>query len=287
MGLWGIVKRAPIQELSVNGQSIDDNDDDFAVEDPDAETPDDPGEGATTAQSNESPNGGNTADTPANTNTASVPDANPTPVADIGDDGESIQDDFSLPDDDVGAGEEDPGNPPTPGEEDNDIGDDGEGIQDDFSMGDDAEEGAGDNMGGDTTGDTGGDAATTSTGNIDKTSQEIKDNEAKLYETLSDDEKNQRILQLKNDFKSIYDQTDATINAVNAIEKNEDNIETLQRLINILNNMQKYVQDYLTMVFDKKSFMDNNAVHLKFAAMFDTVRKVIDELNKEQKSGGK
>lgn len=285
MGLWGIVRRTPIQELSINGQSIDDNDDDFAVEDPDAETPDNPGDGAATAQADEAPTGTATADTQANANSNAAPDATPTPPAadstpTIGDDGEGIQDDFSLPDDDVGAGEGgDSGNPPTPGE------DDGEGIQDDFSMGDGAEEGI-DDTGTDPTADAGGNTAT-STGNIDQTSQEIKDNEAKLYETLSDDEKNQRILQLKNDFKSIYDQTDATINAVNAIEKNEDNIETLQRLINILNNMQKYVQDYLTMVFDKRSFMDNNAVHLKFAAMFDTIRKVIDELNKEQKSGGK
>ncbi|WP_301204461.1 hypothetical protein [Bacteroides acidifaciens] len=283
MGLWGIVRRIPVQELSINGQSIDDNDDDFAVEDPEADTPDNPGDGAATAQANEAPTGNATADTPANANSTTAPDT--TPAADQpGDDGEGIQDDFSLPDDDVGAGEEDPGNPPAPGEEG--TGNDGEGIQDDFSMGDGAEEGT-DDMGSDTATDTGGDLGNTSTGNIDKTSQEIKDNEAKLYETLSDDEKNQRILQLKNDFKSIYDQTDATINAVNAIEKNEDNIETLQRLINILNNMQKYVQDYLTMVFDKRSFMDNNAVHLKFAAMFDTIRKVIDELNKEQKSGGK
>ena len=60
--------------------------------------------------------------------------------------------------------------------------------------------------------------------------QKIWTNEAKLYETLSDDEKNQRILQLKNDFKDLYDQSDATINAVNTIDKNDDNIETIQRL---------------------------------------------------------
>lgn len=281
MGLWGIVKRTPIQELSIGGQNIDDNDDDFAVEDPEAEAPDNPGDGAATAQSNEAPTGSETADTSTNANSTAASQDTAAP-ADTGDDGEGIQDDFSLPDDDVGAGEEDPGNPPTPGEEGEDGGDD---IQDDFSMGDGAEEGAeGDDTDGGAT-DTSSDVGA-STGNVDKTSQEIKDNEAKLYETLSDDEKNQRILQLKNDFKDLYDQSDATINAVNTIDKNDDNIETIQRLINTLNNMQNYIRDYLTMVFDKKSYMDNNAIHLKFAAMFDTVRKVIDELNAESKNKG-
>lgn len=247
MGLWGIVKRTPIQELSIGGQNIDDNDDDFAVEDPEAEAPDNPGDGAATAQSNEAPTGSETADTSTNANSTAASQDTAAPA---------------------------------------DTGDDGEGIQDDFSMGDGAEEGAeGDDTDGGGTTDTSSDVSA-STGNVDKTSQEIKDNEAKLYETLSDDEKNQRILQLKNDFKDLYDQSDATINAVNTIDKNDDNIETIQRLINTLNNMQNYIRDYLTMVFDKKSYMDNNAIHLKFAAMFDTVRKVIDELNAESKNKG-
>lgn len=316
MSLFGIMndynRRRQLQELSIGGNSIDANDDEFEVEPDDteedeAETPN-AGEGdePTTEEPSEEETAGT--DTPENDNDAQSepetqeatpeseseePAAQVDDGAEVNSDGEGIQDDFSLPEDDGGDDETGGSNPEGEDGGDGDIGEDGEGIQDDFSMEDgEGEEGGEEGVDGDT-GEAGADTGADVSGNMgvgtgetnDPTSESIKTSEEEIYDTLTDEQKKNRVLQLKIDFQSLFQQADATISAVNEIPKTEDNIESIHRIINVMNDVKKYVVDYMAIVFDKTSFLDNNATYVKYVAIFDTTRKAIDEIVKNQNDG--
>ena len=49
-----------------------------------------------------------------------------------------------------------------------------------------------------------------------------------------------------------------------------------------MNNVKKYVVDYITKNFDSNSYIDNYSNHIKFLAIMDTVRKIIEEIAKQQ-----
>lgn len=108
---------------------------------------------------------------------------------------------------------------------------------------------------------------------------EIKQAEDTLYDALSEDQKKIRILQLKLGFKDLYTETDAILTAINNIPKQDDNIETIRRLIAVLNDVKQYILDYMSTQFDKRSYLDNNQIYIKYINVFRTIRKVIDELN--------
>lgn len=108
---------------------------------------------------------------------------------------------------------------------------------------------------------------------------EIKKAEDTLYDALSEDQKKIRILQLKLGFKDLYTETDAILTAINNIPKQDDNIETIRRLIAVLNDVKQYILDYMSTQFDKRSYLDNNQIYIKYINVFRTIRKVIDELN--------
>lgn len=247
-----------LNELSVNGEPIDsDNNDDFSVDAEEAQTP----EAETTENNNAADDQANT---PENTQAADSPENDNTTEE---------TEDFSIPDN---AGEDNE----TPTDNTDSGADDNQGTDEDFSIGDpNGEEnpdtdGTGDNT--DVPSDTG-----EITDGIDSDMQKSED---QIYETLSDDQKKIRILQLKLSFKELYEESDAVLNAINNINKTEDNMDTIRRLINVLNNVKQYILDYISKVFDKRTYMDNNVVYVKYINVFRTIRKTIDELNKNQKS---
>ncbi len=249
-----------LNELSVNGEPIDgDNNDEFSVDAEEAETP----EAETTNANNatgdqeDTPENAQTVDSPENDNTTENPD------------------DFSIPED-AGSneGEDDTGDPDTNNDEET-----GQNDSEDFSIGDPNADDT--NETDENSDDASLNTDTDSTNEIDS---QIQQSEDQIYETLSDDQKKIRVLQLKLSFKELYEESDVVLNAINNINKTEDNMDTIRRLINVLNNVKQYILDYISKVFDKKTYMDNNVVYVKYINVFRTVRKAIDELNKNQKS---
>ena len=113
--------------------------------------------------------------------------------------------------------------------------------------------------------------------------QEQKEAEEQLYDTLTDEQKRIRTLELKVSFSKLYEESDTIINAINGIPKNNDNIDTIRRLSLNMDKVKKYIVDYLTLNFDYNSYIDNYATSIKFLAIMDTVKKILNELSKQQK----
>lgn len=276
-------KMKALQELQVNGEDVEDDDDDFNIGEDEDDTPSDQADDAATEED-----------------------------TDVGEDdmADEEEDDFTLDDDedledvedapaeedpaddaptedepatDEGNAEEDAENADAPAEGGEDAAPDVEGGgDDDFTMdgtegGEEGTEEGGGDVGGDTTTTNDTLPADPSDGLSD---EDMKESEKQIYDSLTDNQKRIRVLQLKIDFRDLYETIITTTEGVNNIPKNNDNLISISRLIGALDKMKQILIDYVGNNFDKMSYLENYAIYLKYMAAFRTISKVIEEMNK-------
>lgn len=103
--------------------------------------------------------------------------------------------------------------------------------------------------------------------------------EEAIYDSLTDDQKRIRILQLKLDYKDLYETLINTLEGINQIPKNMNNLESLKRLNILLTKAKTILISYIDNNFDKNSYLENYTTYLKYVAIFRTTAKVIEEIN--------
>lgn len=293
MGLFGYLytPQKPIQELTVGDQKIED-DEDFSVDKEQDENPDDTDTGDDQTADDTNDDGTDNTDS-----------------SDTGDD--TTDDDYSLPDDtgDDGqtddtadntdgdnqdtADDTDTGDDQTSDDTTDDGGDDTDNTDDDFSMDDG---GGGDDSGADDgSSDTGDDTDTTDGDTADAGNPATDDGTAEddqagvqaedqLYDTLSDDQKKIRILQLKLNYRDLYNETDLIMNGINNITKTDTNTDAIYRVVDTIQSIRQCLIDYIENVFDRSTYLSNNEIYIKYISIFRTIKKTIDELSNDQKN---
>ena len=279
-----------LNELQVNGQNIEDNDDFNVGED---ETPTD------AEQQAEAPTDVAQADAETETQDAEADQQQQEtqPQAQQQEDLGDAEDNFTLDDaeptdtpteettaEDNAPAEEAPADDTATNGGDEEIPE--EGGDDDFTVDGGGEEG-GDAEGGNEEGGeqpaqdqqqpAGKQAPADPTDGIDD--DEDRAAEEAIYDTLTDDQKRIRVLQLKLDYKNLYETMMTTIDGVNRIPKNAENIETIKRLILLLTKAKKILIDYIEKNFDSNPYLENYTMYIKYMAVFRTASKVIEELN--------
>lgn len=255
-----------LNELQVNGQTIDDNDDFNVGEDEDteaaptnaeeqSEAPDDAAQNDAETQSRDAdPNGEDNEPTPQSDNTT-----------------EDQEDDFTLDDtEEADAPEGD---------------NESEGVaRSDFTVN------GGEEPAGDDNGEGGSDQ------NTDQPAKELPKDpsdaisddddraaEEAIYDSLTDDQKRIRVLQLKLNYKDLYETMTNAIEGINGIPKNAENLETIKRLILLLTKARNILIDYIENNFDTCPYLENYTTYIKYIAVFRTASKVIEELNNAKK----
>lgn len=269
-----------LNELQVNGQQVDDNDD-FDVED---ETPD----------TDETP-----APTDAPTDTADAAADNEENAPETTAETTDNEDDFTLDDNDEAMDDTTDDTADDGAQEPETTGDTGGGDEntgdDDFSV-DTSDEGGGetpdtgvDSGEADNTGNT-GDNSTENKAPEDPTDgvsdEEQRASEEQMYDSLTDDQKRIRVLQLKIDYKDLYETFNTTLDGISNIPKTNDNLETLKRLNILLNKAKDILISYIQNNFDQNTYLENYTMYLKYMAVFRTASRVIDGLG-DMKDGGK
>lgn len=124
-------------------------------------------------------------------------------------------------------------------------------------------------------------------GGDDQSSSEDSDTAAaedEIYNSLTDEQKQIRILQLKMNYKKLYETIINTTDSINNIAKNENNIETIKRLTSCLLRVKAILIDYVENNFDNNSYLDNYTIYVKYLAIFRTITRVIEELNRSNNS---
>lgn len=295
-----------LHELEINGKNVDD-DDNFTMKDDE--------------EQNKAANGEETPEDAANN--AATPEENPTPVEDNGNEDDFTlsdedtpteenpetteetpaenDDDFTLSDDNTedtptedntdNGGEEQPAPETTPEEGGDNNADDDFTLDDNAGGGDTGGTEGGEATGGNTPVEGGNDAGTTTDvpesgdgkGNTSSEDPDVKASEEEIYNTLTDNEKRIRTLQLKVDYKNFYDTINHTMIGINGIPKNNDNIIAINKLANSLIKTKYILIDYIENNFDKLSYMENYANYIKFIAIFRTIANVLSQLSNNSK----
>lgn len=268
-----------LNELQVNGQTVDDNDDFNVGEEEDTEAT-----STNTEARSEAPD--EVAQDDAETQTQ---EAEPTPQADTSVDTTEQEDDFTL-DDTEDAPVADSGEAETPAEENTES----EGTPRSAVEGDSSDESGDDDFtvdGGDEPTEGGSDQKTDDKKEKDlpkDPSDAISDDddraaEEAIYDSLTDDQKRIRVLQLKLNYKDLYETMSNAIEGINGIPKNAENLETIKRLILLLTKARNILIDYIDNNFDTCPYLENYTTYIKYIAVFRTASKVIEELNNAKK----
>lgn len=213
---------------------------------------------------------------------ADVPQEAPAPAEDMPMD-DAGDDNFDMPDDDTGAqdapgdtGMQQPaGDDMGGGDAGGDLGDDGTGEEgeDNFDLPDDAGEG-GEDAGGDGT-DTGMDDTAEAGPDPD---QDLKDAEADIFDSLSDQDKVAKINELKSLYEDLYNRIVTLYDKVNELPKEDDLIKVYNFVIDNLSDLKQFVYDYTSSTFDNKTYLENLINYKKYLSTLNIINGILEEV---------
>ena len=234
-------------------KEADDDDDDYTVNDPDDE-------------------GGN--NPPSN-------DGGDNPPEDQPQDDSGDEDDYTIQDDDDDKGGE--GNAPEDNPDDQPQDDSGD--EDDYTMNDPDDSGEDDdNPDGDpNNGDEDDNPDDSGEGDDESDDPRAKLNalEKSIFDQLSPEQQESKSRELKELFTLAYDKCDTIIDVVNNTPKAARLAKVYDYIVSRLTDLKKYITDYLSNVYDNKTYLENMSEFHKYLAVFDTVKNIFEDIQKE------
>ena len=207
--------------------------------------------------------------------------------------GSDDEDEFSMDGGDDDEGSSDPGSD-SGNDDGGDATDSGGGDSSDENnvSDDDEDEFSMDGDDGDT--DQGGDDDSTSGGtdsgsDVDDNdpSSKLKSLEDSIFNQLSPEQQKSKIKELKNLYDDVYDRCQTVINMVASSEKDPQHAKVYDYVVNSIVDLQKYIRDYLSSIFDSKTYIENMTELQKYLAILDTVSNVFKEIKNSIKDDDK
>lgn len=106
-----------------------------------------------------------------------------------------------------------------------------------------------------------------------------------IFSSLSAEEQQIKIKELKRLFNTLYCSCDDTLVKINNIDTDENSIEIVTRLSSTIYNLKIYITDYITNLFSSKSYIENDVAFNRFLSILNSVLAVINDLvaNNEEK----
>ena len=180
-------------------------------------------------------------------------------------------DPYAIPADDESGGEE----PPAEGEEDP-YAIPGEGEGDTGT--EEEEDGAEGAVGDDDTG-TEGDEVDASTGST--IASDLKSMEDEIFADLTDQQKDIRDNELKQNYILLYDTIDEAEKRINNIVKDEKTGRVLEFITRKMNDLKRLIHHNLTKVFDSRTYIENQTALQQCIAIMNTICNMLDSITEE------
>lgn len=191
---------------------------------------------------------------------------------------------------DTAQAETDQANDEAPAPEDSgentadDAGDDEYGGDDDFDinadLGEEDMDGGDDAGGGDT--DIGSDTSSSGGSGGEMAEEEPVKANTDIFASLSKEEQQVKILELKKLFANLYSSTDDILEKINNTETDENNIHVINRISMTIFNLRKYIADYIENSFAYKSYIENDITFNRFLSIINSVSSVLEDIGKEK-----
>ena len=139
------------------------------------------------------------------------------------------------------------------------------------------EEGGGE----ETTDDTEGEEPSGEEGEGDETESKLKELETVIFDDLSEDEKNMKLVELKNLYIVVYKKCGSISEMLSSIKKDEETIQIIEYISNALIDLKEYVNDYINKVFDTKTYIENLSQLQKYITIFNAINQVFKQIKTE------
>ena len=109
----------------------------------------------------------------------------------------------------------------------------------------------------------------------------LKELEAVNFDSLSEPEKKLKIKELKEMYVVIYKKCGTISEMLSEIRKDEETIQVIDYISNTLIDLKHYVNDYITEVFDIKTYAENLSQLHKYITIFYAINTVFDQIKRE------
>ena len=122
--------------------------------------------------------------------------------------------------------------------------------------------------------------SSTDTNSIDSNSdpeEEPIEANTDIFSSLSAEEQQIKIKELKRLFMELYSSTDDILQKVNSTHTDENNIEIITKISSTLYSLREYINDYICNIFAFKSFIENDIVFNRFLAILNSISTIIEE----------
>lgn len=267
-----------LREFEADGVSSEDEDDDYSVDNNDDEDGEE-GTDAVEADNDPAPQSEEEQE-----DTSDEEDDDYTMDGDDESSGEDNEEGDTEEDNDTGDENEDPQEEDEGGEEDDDYTLDGDDDEDSEEGGEEAQDSEDDD---DYTMDGDDDSSGEEGGEEDKPANKLKELEGELFETLSPEQQQIKIDELKKCFQELYERCDGIIEIINNSNPPDENVSKIFEYVNDnMSDLKQYIYDYFTYTFGTKSYQENSAQYQKYIATLNSFNSILEELvkNKEKES---
>lgn len=149
------------------------------------------------------------------------------------------------------------------------IDDDNDGLD----GGDDTDDGQDDTS----TDDSSGGDMDTSTDENDP-HKKLKELEAEIFDQLSEEEKEMKRNELKKLYVLLIEKAESIFNLTQEITKTDDTVKLIDYVLNTLMDLKTYLGDYVSDVYDNRTYLQNNVNFQKFLAIFDSIHAIFQEI---------
>lgn len=171
---------------------------------------------------------------------------------------------------------------PAPEESGEDASNDDYGGEDDFDINADLD--VEDDLAGG--GDSGSDDSSSSSTNTSSASsteepEEPVEANTDIFASLSKEEQQIKISELKKLFANLYTSTDDILEKINNTDTDESNIEAINRVSMVLYTLRKYIVDYMENSFSFKSYIENDITYNRFLSILNSIASVLEDIAKE------
>ena len=85
---------------------------------------------------------------------------------------------------------------------------------------------------------------------------------------------------LKKLFITLIERTDNILDLVQEVPKTDETVKVIDYVANTLTDLKTYLNDYVTNMYDIKTYIQNTVNFQKFLAIFDSVKAIFEEIGK-------
>lgn len=122
---------------------------------------------------------------------------------------------------------------------------------------------------------------TNSSGNNDMDEEEEVKANTDIFSSLTAEEQQIKIKELKNLYTNLYSSCDDILERLNNLDINEDNLETISKISTTLYDIKVYISDYMTLIFPKKSYIENDVVFVRFLSIIKSITEILNDVSKK------